>query len=194
MYQTPHRGAAGLLEKARAAETKAILALRRAATPLLRVSLGAVFIWFGGLKAAGVSPVTDIVTGTLPWIDPHLLMPALGAAEILLGAALITGTALRLALPVLTLHLCGTFLTFLMLPDLMVTDHNPLLLTTSGEFVMKNLVLIGAALALIDHTARTNGTTTWNATRTRDSREHRDGLDHTESGHRAQPHTLHPIP
>lgn len=191
MYQTPDRAAAGLLEKARAAETKAILALRRAATPLLRVSLGAVFIWFGGLKAAGVSPVTDIVTGTLPWIDPHLLMPALGAAEILLGGALITGKALRLALPVLTLHLSGTFLTFLMLPDLMVSDHNPLLLTTSGEFVMKNLVLIGAALALIAHPT---GTTTWNATRTRDSREHRDGPEHTDSGHRAQPHTLHPIP
>jgi hypothetical protein len=62
---------------------------------------------------------------------------------------LIAGVGLRLALPVLAAHLCGTFLTFLVLPGLMFTHGNPLVLTAAGESVMKNVVLIGATLALI---------------------------------------------
>jgi uncharacterized membrane protein YphA (DoxX/SURF4 family) len=106
-------------------------------------------MWFGALKAAGVSPVAAMVAGTLPWADPHMVVPVLGAVEVLLGAALVTGVALRLALPVLAAHLCGTFLTFVMLPGLMFAQGDPLLLTEDGEFVMKNLVLIGATRALI---------------------------------------------
>ena len=59
--------------------------------------------------------------------------------------------ALRLALPVLAAHLGGTLLTFLMLPGLMFSQGDPLLLTEDGEFVMKNLVRIGSRLALIAH-------------------------------------------
>ena len=35
--------------------------LARWAVPLLRVSLGIVFLWFGALKIARVSPVADLV-------------------------------------------------------------------------------------------------------------------------------------
>lgn len=108
-------------------------------------------MWFGVLKVAGVSPVAALVAGTLPWVDPQFLLPALGAAEVLLGTALVAGVGLRLALPVIAAHLCGTFLTFLMLPGLMFTHGNPLVLTATGEFVMKNVVLIGATLVLIAH-------------------------------------------
>jgi hypothetical protein len=38
-----------------------------------------------------------------------------------------------------------------MLPGLMFTHGDPLLLTEDGEFVMKNLVLIGATLAVMAH-------------------------------------------
>jgi uncharacterized membrane protein YkgB len=59
-----------------------------------------------------------------------------------------------LVLPVLVAHLAGTFLTFVMLPELMFRGGNPLLLTELGEFVTKNLVLIAATLVLIAHTHR----------------------------------------
>ena len=42
----------------------------------------------------------------------------------------------------------GTFLVFLLLPDLTFQDGNPLLLTTEGEFVLKNLVLLSAGLVV----------------------------------------------
>jgi putative oxidoreductase len=118
---------------------------------MMRILMGVLFLWFGGLKVAGLSPVSDLVAGTLPWVDPELVVPVLGAVEVLLGCALVMGIALRLALSVLAAHLAGTFLTFVMLPAWMFRDHNPLLLTADGEFVAKNLVLVSAAIVLITH-------------------------------------------
>ena len=129
--------------------------LRPVTLPALRVLLGLLFVWFGALKVLGRSPVGELVSGTLPWADPKLTVLVLGAVEVVLGAGLVTGVAVRLVLPVLVAHLSGTFLTFLMLPQLMFQGHNPLLLTESGEFVTKNLVLIAATLVLIAHTGTT---------------------------------------
>ncbi|MFE4834110.1 DoxX family membrane protein [Arthrobacter sp. NPDC056691] len=145
------RGGGLLVRFGGAAEARLVQVLRLAAMPSLRFLLGVVFMWFGALKVAGVSPVAGMVAGTLPWADPHVVVTVLGGVEVLLGVLVVTGIALRLALPVLAAHLCGTFLTFVMLPGLMFTQGDPLLLTADGEFVMKNLVLIGATLALIAH-------------------------------------------
>jgi putative oxidoreductase len=125
--------------------------LRPLALPSMRILLGLLFIWFGGLKVAGVSPVKALVAGTIPWGDPNLVVPLLGCLEVILGLGLVTGFALRLVLPVLVAHLTGTFLTFVMLPTLMFKASDPLILTQDGEFVTKNLILISAALVLIVH-------------------------------------------
>ncbi|NUR07060.1 MAG: DoxX family membrane protein [Nocardioidaceae bacterium] len=122
--------------------------------PGLRVVLGALFVWFGALKVVGVSPVTDLVARTLPWLPGDVVVPALGMVEVVLGVALMTGVGLRLALLVMCLHLGGTFLTFLMAPAMMFRHDDPLLLTTDGEFVVKNLVLITAGLVLLTHAGR----------------------------------------
>ena len=127
--------------------------LRHITLPGMRILLGVLFVWFGGLKVVGQSPVENIVAGTVPLGDPDLVVGSLGVVEVLLGAALVAGLALRLVLPILAGHLGGTFLTFVMLPELMFRDSNVLLLTESGEFVTKNLVLIAATLVLVTHTA-----------------------------------------
>jgi putative oxidoreductase len=128
--------------------------LRPLALPSLRILLGLLFVWFGGLKVAGVSPVKAMVAATLPWADPNVIVPVLGGVEVLLGLGLLSGVALRLVLPALALHLTGTFLTFVMLPAQMFHSSDPLLLTENGEFVIKNLVLISAALVLFAHASR----------------------------------------
>jgi putative oxidoreductase len=122
----------------------------------LRVALGILFIWFGGLKVMGVSPVAALVADTLPFADAHVVVLALGTAEVALGLVLVTGRFLRVALPALALHLAGTFSTFVMVPGLMFRHGNPLLLTVDGEFVMKNLILIAATLVLIGHPSQTS--------------------------------------
>src|SRR4029079_2902718 len=99
------------------------------ALPLLRILMGVVFIWFGALKVIGESPVSKLVAGTLPWIDPGVVVPALGGLEVLLWIGLILGVGLRLVLPFAAAHLTGTFLTFVMLPGMMFRDDDPLLVT-----------------------------------------------------------------
>ncbi len=125
--------------------------LRHVTLPALRILLGVLFVWFGGLKVLGESPVGTLVSGTLPFADPHLVVTTLGAVEVLLGVGLVSGVGVRLVLPVLAAHLTGTFLTFVVLPELMFRHGNPLLLTESGEFVAKNLVLVAATLVLLTH-------------------------------------------
>jgi putative oxidoreductase len=122
--------------------------LRRVAVPILRVSLGVVFVWFGLLKIFEVSPVSELVARTVYWVDPDIIVPVLGAFEVTVGVLLLLGRALRLTLFLFLLQMLGTFLTFIVLPDVTFRDGNPLLLTVEGEFVVKNLVLIAAALVV----------------------------------------------
>jgi len=130
--------------------------LRRAAIPMLRISLGLVFVWFGALKVFDVSPVADLVARTVYWVDPDLFVTALGFFEVFVGIMLLFGWALRLTLALFTLQMVGTFLTFLVLPEVTFRRGNPLLLTVEGEFVVKNLVLISAAL-VVGTTVRRKG-------------------------------------
>jgi len=124
------------------------LRLARTALAVLRFGLATVFIWFGVLKVSGDSPVADLLAETFPFIDRHLLVPALGAAEIGLGAAVMIVRRWPVVPVGLIAHLCGTFVTFALVPDRMFRHGNLLLLSADGEFVVKNLVLVGAALVL----------------------------------------------
>jgi uncharacterized membrane protein YkgB len=137
-------------------ENRVAAAARVVSLPLLRVSLGVVFIWFGALKVADATPVGDLVAATVPWLDRGWFVPALGLAEVLMGIALLIGRYLSLASAVLAAHLCATFLVLVMQPDVAFQSGNPLLLTTIGEFVIKNVVLISAALVIASKLRGTN--------------------------------------
>jgi uncharacterized membrane protein YphA (DoxX/SURF4 family) len=122
--------------------------LRPYGLTLLRTSLGLVFVWFGALKVANATPVADLVAGAVPWVDASWFVPLLGVVEVVLGVALVVGRWLTVVAAVLAAHLSGTFLVLLMEPHVAFQHGNPMLLTTEGEFVVKNLVLISAALVL----------------------------------------------
>jgi uncharacterized membrane protein YkgB len=122
--------------------------LDRVGVPALRISLGIVFLWFGSLKVLHESPVADLVAKTIYWFDPDVVVPALGAVEVFIGACLILGRLMRIALPLLVLQMVGTFLVLVLLPHVAFREGNPLLLTVEGEFVIKNLVLASAALVI----------------------------------------------
>jgi uncharacterized membrane protein YkgB len=122
--------------------------LARIGVPLLRISLGVVFLWFGLLKIFDVSPVSGLVANTIYWFDPDVVVPTLGAFEVFVGACLVGGRLMRIALPLLVLQMAGTFMVLVLLPDVAFRDGNPLLLTVEGEFVVKNLVLLSSALVI----------------------------------------------
>ena len=114
----------------------------------LRIALAIVFIWFGALKVTGRSPVVDLVAKTVYWLDPAVAIPLLGVWEITVGVGLLFRLALRVTLLLFWLLLAGTFSVLIIHPDIAFQHGNPLLLTMEGEFVVKNLILIAAGLAI----------------------------------------------
>ncbi|HEX3791860.1 MAG TPA: DoxX family protein [Pseudonocardiaceae bacterium] len=126
----------------------------RLSVPILRCALALVYLWFGGLKITGKSDIFGLIAATLPFVNPTVFVPLLGVFEIVLGFTLLSGRFPRLVLCGLLAHLSGTFLTVITAPSWMWHGHNPLLLTVDGEFVLKNLVLISAALVLMGVTSR----------------------------------------
>ncbi len=141
---TDHRRIARL----RALEEQTVDVLQLISLPLLRLAIGIVFIWFGALKVSNHTPVADFVANTLPWFDRAWVVPALGIFEILIGLALISGRLVTVVCAALVAHLAGTFLSLIMQPDVTFQNGNPLMLTTEGEFVVKNLVFIAAGLVI----------------------------------------------
>jgi uncharacterized membrane protein YphA (DoxX/SURF4 family) len=115
---------------------------------ILRISLGIVFLWFGVLKFfEGLSPAEDLVRNTVYFIDPDIFIPILAAWESLIGIGLITGKFLRLTLLLLFLQMPGTALPMIILPEKVWTVF-PYGLTLEGQYIIKNLVLIGAGLVI----------------------------------------------
>lgn len=129
--------------------------MRALAEPALRLGLGVVFIWFGLLKPLGLSPAAELVARTVYWgVDPDWFVPALGWWEVAIGLCLI-GPGRRLGLGrwmtragilLLFLQMPGTFLPLVLLPE--VTWQRPGVPTLEGQYIIKNLVIIGAALIL----------------------------------------------
>lgn len=117
--------------------------------PLLRISLGIVFVWFGLLKIFGHSPVADLVIKTAYFLKPNVAVVGIGIVETLIGLGLLTGLAMRVTLLLFFLQMCATFLPVVTRPDMLLQNGNPLLLSVDGEFLLKNFVLIAAGLVIV---------------------------------------------
>ncbi|PSP22382.1 hypothetical protein BRC61_04835 [Halobacteriales archaeon QH_10_65_19] len=124
--------------------------------PILRGSVAVVFIWFGALKIFDISPAADLVAATVYIVPPDLFVPVLGAWEVLIGVCLLYRPLIRLGIFLLFLQLPGTFLPIVLVPEVVFTTA-PYALTVEGQYIIKNLVIIGAALA-IGSTVRENVT------------------------------------
>lgn len=115
---------------------------------IMRLGLGLVFFWFGALKLVpGLSPAEDLVRHTIYFVDPDLFLPVLAVWEMLIGLGLITGKFMRVTLLLLFLQMPGTALPLVLLPEVTWTAF-PYGLTMEGQYIIKNLALIGAALVL----------------------------------------------
>lgn len=142
-------GARGLIARVDALQDGAVELVRRFAPLALRVALATTFIWFGALKVAGVPTLpAGLIAAILPVGNLALIIPAMGVAEVALGAWLLVGWRLPLAALAMAGHLAGTFLVPVLRPDVAFQGGNPLLLTIEGEFVLKNIVLLAGALML----------------------------------------------
>jgi uncharacterized membrane protein YkgB len=114
----------------------------------LRFAIGVVFIWFGALKTIGeLSPAYDLVAATVYWLTPEIIVPLLGLWEVAIGLAFLFTPLTRIAIFLLFLQLPGTFLPLILLPEVCFTVF-PFGLTLEGQYIVKNLVIIGSALVI----------------------------------------------
>ncbi len=115
---------------------------------VLRISLGIIFFWFGMLKFfPGVSPAEQLVKNTVYFIDPEIFITILALWETLIGLGLIFNKFMRATLLLLFLQMPGTALPLIILPEV-VWKSFPFVLTIEGQYIIKNLVLIGGGLVL----------------------------------------------
>lgn len=113
----------------------------------LRIALAIIFIWFGILKPLGMSPAEELVKRTVYWFPQDVFFPILGWWEVLIGVLLLYRPTIRVAILLLFLQMPGTALPLVLLPDVCFTQA-PFGLTLEGQYIIKNLVLIGAAIVI----------------------------------------------
>lgn len=122
--------------------------LRRWSITALRFSLGSVFLWFGALKLFGSSPVAALIRETYSFMPISVFVLFLGIWEVVIGVGILLKRALRFVLILLCVHLAGTFTAIWFNPRIFFVQGVPFCLTVDGEFVMKNLILVTAALVI----------------------------------------------
>lgn len=120
---------------------------------LLRLSLGAVFFWFGFLKFfPGLSPAQDLATRTIEALTFGLVPPSvsiyiLAIWECLIGLGLLLGRFMRATLLLLFMQMLGTITPIFLFPH-EVFLRIPYAPTLEGQYIIKNMVLISAGLVL----------------------------------------------
>ena len=127
--------------------------MARHGLPLLRISLGVVFLWFGVLKFfPGLSPASDLAARTITalsfgTVPASVSVPVLAGWECLIGLGLLSGVAMRATLLLLALQMAGTLTPLLLFPSEVFT-RVPYAPTLEGQYIIKNVVLISAAIVL----------------------------------------------
>lgn len=125
----------------------------------LRISLGIIFIWFGFLKTIGLSPAEGLVEATvfwMPFFEPNIWVKIIGWWEVIIGVAFLFRKTLRLAIALLFMQMVGTFMPLVILSS--VTFQSgliPFAPTMEGQYIIKNLLIISAAL-VVGGTVRRN--------------------------------------
>ena len=119
-----------------------------AAAWMNRAMIALVYVWFGMLKVFGVSPAESLVTklfeitlAPLKSIQEFLIL--LGLSECLIGLLWLFPRITKIAFWVMMGHLFTTFLPVLFLPN--ETWESFLALTLTGQYIIKNVVLLSAA-------------------------------------------------
>ena len=115
---------------------------------MLRLSLAAVFFWFGILKVVGLSPVLGLLQKSFPMLAHSPYLEILGLGEMVIAAGLVINRYANHASLLMVLHLIATLSVVVVSPTLVFAPTFPVL-TMEGEFITKNFVLIMSGLVIL---------------------------------------------
>jgi uncharacterized membrane protein YkgB len=122
---------------------------KRMAEPLLRISLGVVLLWIGALKFVDPAPVVGLLEASIPFLAFAGFVYVLGVLEVAGGALLFAGKGTQWVSAGLVVLFGGTLMIFLIAPMVSYGEAGFPFLTLAGEFLLKDLVLLAAAVSLI---------------------------------------------
>jgi uncharacterized membrane protein YkgB len=119
-----------------------------------RFSLFIVFFWFGILKVFSLSPAEALVSHLhevtiSSLISKEFFVILLGYIECLIGVLWLMPRFTKPAFILFTAQMFTTFLPMIFLPK--DTWQNDFVLTLTGQYIIKNLVLIASALTILSY-------------------------------------------
>ena len=125
--------------------------MRSSSRIAIRLSFGIIFIWFGILKPLHLSPAEGLLKATVVWLPfgtPDFWLIIIGWWEVVIGVFFLFQKTTRLAIILLLTQMVGTFMPLVFLPEVTFQSSNILLPTLEGQYIIKNLIIISAALVL----------------------------------------------
>ena len=123
--------------------------ISRISYPFLRIAMGIVLAWIGGLKFVDPSPVVGLI-GASPFnmLASNGFVYMLGLGEVLIGALLFANVQVKYV-GILTMGLfVGTLAILILTPKVAYGDAGFPLLSLPGEFLLKDIVLMAASASL----------------------------------------------
>jgi uncharacterized membrane protein YkgB len=122
-----------------------------------RLSLSIVFFWFGFLKVIALSPAEGLVKSLYAatisqWVGLDSFVILLGIVECLIGILWLFPQFTRLAFYLFCAQMATTFMPLFFLPR--ETWHGDFVLTLTGQYIIKNVVLIASALTIFMYESR----------------------------------------
>ena len=118
---------------------------------LVRIPIFIIFFWFGFLKIMDLSPAQQLVKDTvywMPFLSAESWTHVIGVWEVLIAICFLFKRTTLIAMILLFLQMSGTFLPLLILPEITFQNSNPFLPTLEGQYIIKNIIIITAALMI----------------------------------------------
>ena len=118
---------------------------------LVRVPMFIIFFWFGILKVFEVSPAQELIIDTvywMPFLSAEKWTIVIGFWEMFIGIFFLSKRTTLLAMVLLFLQMSGTFMPLVILPNVTFQNSNPFLPTLEGQYIIKNIIIITAALII----------------------------------------------
>ena len=125
---------------------------------LIRISLLIIFFWFGLLKPLGLSAAEQLVLDTVYWMplfSAHTWLSIIGWWEVVIGLCFLFEKTTKIALLLLLLQMTGTFMPLVILPDITFQNSNFFTPTLEGQYILKNILIIAAALIISNKSLET---------------------------------------
>jgi uncharacterized membrane protein YphA (DoxX/SURF4 family) len=123
--------------------------------PLLRISLGLVFLVFGALKFfPGLSPIEELATQTTSALTLGLIPPGVGlvliaALECAIGACFVTGRFLRVGVWLMGAQMLGAMSPLVLFPGELFSGAEGIIAPTlAAQYIIKDIILVAAAMVI----------------------------------------------